>query len=211
MKTPPRTNFLQASLFACLLALGCSAARAQDSDKPMLLVASPALEGAYRQTTLVAVPIGGGHLGFILNRTTSIKLATLFPRHAPSAKFADPVRFGGPMRNDALFAVVRRNPGKQSLALFGGLFVTSDAAAIERILKRTPNDARYFSGFVAWMPRELDKEIADGLWYVAEPVADLVFRRDTSGMWQELVKRLADGQPQRGRRVIRTSWDPDRR
>lgn len=125
------------------------------------------MKAPHRQTTLVAVPIGGGHIGFILNRTTSIKLSALFPRHAP--KRADPVRFGGPERNDALFAVVRRNPGKQSLALFGGLFVTSDTGAIVRILKRTPNDARYFSGFVAWMPRELEKEIRDGLWQAGIP------------------------------------------
>ena len=209
MKALHWNNCLPVSLLACVLALGSVAARAQDPGKPLMLVASPALQGPYAQTTLVAAPIGGGHIGFILNRTTGIKLSALFPGRAPSAKLTDPVWFGGPMRNDALFAVVRRNPGKQSLALFGGLFVTSEAAAIERILRRTPNDARYFSGFVAWLPRELEKEIGDGLWYVAEPVADLVFRRDTSGMWEELVKQLGNGNaPQRGRRVIRTSWDP---
>lgn len=209
MNAPHWTDRVATSLLACVLALGCAAASAEDVDKPLLLVASPTLQGTYRQTTLVAVPIGGGHMGFILNRTTSIKLSALFPRHAP--KLADPVRFGGPMRNDALFAVMRRNPGRQSLALFGGLFVTSDAAVIERTLKRTPNDARYFSGFVAWLPRELEKEIRDGLWYVAEPAADLVFRRDTGGMWEELAKRLGNGNaPRPSGRVVRTTWDPGR-
>lgn len=136
-----------------------------------------------------------------------MKLSTLLPGHASSAKVADPVGFGGPIMYDALFAVVRRNPGRQSFTLLNGLFVTSEAAAIERILRRTPNDARYFAGFVGWKPGELEKEIAEGLWYVTEPAADLVFRRETSGMWEELVKRLGSGNaPPGGRRGIRTSF-----
>ena len=196
-------DLLNASFSACLLALGCTA-RADDLDKPLLLVASPMLQGTYRHTTLVAVQIGGGHVGFILNRATGIKLSTLFPGDARAAKVTDPVYFGGPQMNDALFAVARRNPGKQSFPLFNGLFVTSETAAIERLIRRTPNEARYFAGFVAWAPRELSIEIERGLWHVAEPAADLVFRRDTSGLWEELVTRLGNGQAPRRGPVIRT-------
>jgi putative transcriptional regulator len=208
MKAPIWKNYLNTSLFACLLAIGCSAARAQDVSKTLLLVASPTLQGPYRQTTLVAVPAGGRHFGFILNRATDVKLSTLFPGHAPSAKVADPVYFGGPEMNDALFAVVPRNPGEQSLQLFGDLFVTNRAAAIDRIIEQTPNDARYFAGFVGWMPGELENEIAGGLWYVTEPDAGHVFRNDTSGMWDELVNRLRNGHPtQRGRGLIETKLE----
>jgi len=148
------------------------------------------------------VPVGERHAGFILNRTTGIKLSTFFPSDARAAKVADPVYFGGPLMNDALFAVARRNLGKQSFTLFSGLFVTSEAAAIDRIIRKTPNDARYFAGFVGWAHGELETEVARGLWYVTEPVADLVFRRDTSGMWEELVARLGNGHaPRRGRVV----------
>ena len=109
--------------------------------------------------------------------------------------------------NDALFAVARGNPGKQSFALFSGLFVTSEAAAIDRIIRKTPNDARYFAGFVGWAPGELEIEIARGLWYVTVPVADLVFRRDTSGMWEELVARLGNGHAPRRGRVVQTKFE----
>jgi len=85
MKAPHWKKCLATSLLAGLLALGCAAARAQDTGKPLLLVASPALQGPYRQTTLVAAPIGERHVGFILNRTTGMKLSTFFPGHAPSA------------------------------------------------------------------------------------------------------------------------------
>jgi len=86
MKAPHWKNFLSTSFFACLFALGCSAVRADDFGKPLLLVATPTLQGPYRQTTLVAVSVGESHAGFILNRTTGIKLSTLFPSDARAAK-----------------------------------------------------------------------------------------------------------------------------
>ena len=42
-------------------------------------VTSPALQGLYRQSAVFAVPAGDRHLGFIVNRATDVKLATLFP------------------------------------------------------------------------------------------------------------------------------------
>ena len=190
MNAPVWRNWFKASFFAVVLAIGCFPAYAQDASQARLLVASPTLQGPYRQTTLIAVPAGGRYFGFILNRATELKLSALFPNHPPSAKVADPVYFGGPVMREALFAVVPRNPGEQALPLFGQLFVTNQAAAIDKIIEQTPNDARYFAGLVVWESGELESEIANGIWYVTEPDAGLVFSRDTGGMWQELVKRL---------------------
>jgi putative transcriptional regulator len=184
---------------AGVLALACAAgsflAHAQEVSKPVLLVASPGLKGQFGQTTLVAVPVGERHFGLILNRVTGVKLSTLFPGHAPSEKVAEPVYFGGPVMNEAVLAVLRRNPGKAALPLFGDLFVTVSAEAIDRIIEETPNEARYFVGFVGWQAGELAAEIERGVWYVADPDAGLVFRQDTSGMWEELVARYGKSRP----------------
>jgi putative transcriptional regulator len=186
-----------AYLLAFLLAAGLAQAQ---TAKPLLLVASPALEGLYSRTTLVVVPAGEAHLGFIVNRATDVKLAALFPQHAPSAKVADPVYFGGPEMTNAVFAVVRRDSGAGGVRLFGDLLVVSAADAVDRVIEEMPNDARYFAGFVGWQPGELAKEIEAGYWHVAEPDAALFFRRDTARLWDELIERLGNGHgPQRGR------------
>lgn len=186
-------------LVTCLLVLASGVAHAQEPAKSLLLVASPALRGVYSQTAVVAMPIGDRHLGFILNRATPVKLATLFPKHAPSAKVLEPVYFGGPVMKQAIFAVVPRNPGPQGLRLFGELFVVSQSDIVDRIIEQTPNEARYFAGFVAWQPGELAGEIDRGWWYVTDPEPALFFRQDTSGLWEELVTRLGNGHPpQRG-------------
>jgi len=48
--------------------------------------------------------VGDEHLGFIVKRATEVRLATLFPRHAASAKVVDPVYFGEPEMAEAVLA-----------------------------------------------------------------------------------------------------------
>lgn len=178
------------ALFGALLLAAACAVQAQDLDRPQLLVATPDLQGPYSHTTLLVVPLRGQHFGLILNRATDVKLATLFPEHAPSAKVADPVFLGGPQQTNQIFAVVPRNPGEPSMRLFGDVFLTAQTRMVDSIIEQTPNDARYFAGFVGWVPGELAAEIAAGWWYVADPDAALVFSKDTEAMWESLVKRL---------------------
>lgn len=177
-------------LVGIALMLGPGVAQAQDLAKPLLLVAKPELKGPYNHTALLVVPVDGRHIGFILNRATEVKLGALFPDHAPSAKVADPVYFGGPERVNAIFAIVARNPGAPSVRLFGDLHVTAQAEVVDRIIEQTPNDARYFAGFVGWRPGELAAELESGFWYTAEPEAALVFSDDTGAMWESLIRRL---------------------
>jgi putative transcriptional regulator len=185
------------ALAAGLLLSG--AAPAEDLGKPRLLVASPAMQGFYRHTALVVVPKRGQFVGFILNRATDIKIASAFPDHAPSAKVAEPINFGGPEEAHQVYAVVRRNPGNPSKNIFGDLYVTQGSQAVDRIIEETPNDARYFAGYVAWEAGELEKEIAAGLWYVTDADAAVVMRKDTNALWEDLVKRFGNGHaPQKG-------------
>jgi putative transcriptional regulator len=172
------------------LAIAAAAAQAQTTGKPLMLVASPALQGLYSRTTLIAIPAGERHVGFIVNRPTKLSLATLFPSHAPSAKVVDPVHFGGPEMADALFAVVRRNPGADAVPLFGGLYLVASAEAVDRVIEQTPADARFFAGFVGWQPGELEKEIDAGYWHVMDPDSALFFRPDTTRLWEDLIERL---------------------
>jgi putative transcriptional regulator len=175
--------------------LASAAALAEDLERPLLLVASPTLQGAYSRTALLVFPMRGQHAGFILNRSTDVKLASVFPEHPPSAKVADPIYFGGPEMMDSLFALVRNDPGAGAIRVLGDLFVTAEADCLDRIIEQTPNDARYYAGFVGWKPGELEKEIASGYWYVEPFDPAQAFRKDPGAMWDELVERLGNGHP----------------
>jgi putative transcriptional regulator len=192
------TRSIIAVLAGILLFLAAFATGAQNIDKPMLLVAAPTLNGPYNHTAVIVIPIRDRHVGFILNRATEMTMGKLFPQHEPSAKVADPVYFGGPVGADALFALVKGDPGQPSIHLFGDIYATNASKHVDRIIETTPNDARYMVGFVGWQPDELAKELKSGFWFVGEPDESLVFRKNPTEMWDELVKRYGRLRPAAG-------------
>jgi putative transcriptional regulator len=179
--------------FVFVLLLGWSALlRAADLASPMILVADPQLgDGIFSRTVLVVTPLGGDqHLGFIVNRPTTIALGKLFPDDAPSQKVLDPVYLGGPVDAQVIFALVRRteNPGGSALQMLPGLFAAFDAPTVDRIIQSDPAHARFFAGLVVWRAGELRSEIEQGAWYTMAPDADLAMRTP-QGLWEELVER----------------------
>jgi putative transcriptional regulator len=164
-----------------------------DGDDAMILIAHPQFRDLeYRQTVLVAAPApSGGHVGVILNRPTRRSLGSLFPEHEPSKRVADPVYYGGPFSRGALVALVRSDnaPGTGSVLLMKNLYLAFRANTIDHVIETTPNEARYFVGYVGWRPGELKGEIDRGLWSVTGADLDLVFRKDTDGLWEELLQQ----------------------
>src|SRR4051794_38320170 len=179
--------------FAAVVALFCSGfARAQSQEEAILLVAHPAFRDLeYRQTVVLAAPApNGGHVGVILNRPTKRSLGSLFPEHEPSKKVAEPVFYGGPFSRGALVALVRADstPGAGTVPLMKNLYLAFRANTIDHVIETTPNEARYFVGYVGWRPGELKSEIDRGLWTVQNADLDTVFRKDTEGLWEELLQ-----------------------
>jgi putative transcriptional regulator len=179
------------SLLASLIATPFAGAQGQDD--ALILIAHPAFRDLeYRQTVLVAAPApNGGHVGVILNRPTRRSLGSLFPEHEPSKKVADPVYYGGPFSRGALVALVRADhtPGSGSVLLMKNLYLAFRANTIDQVIEATPNEARYFVGYVGWRPGELRGEIDRGLWSVANADLEVIFRKDTEGLWEELLQQ----------------------
>jgi putative transcriptional regulator len=169
-----------------------AAALAQDDDA-MLLVANPALRDIdYRQTVVLAAPgPSGGHIGVIVNRPTRRSLASLFPEHEPSKKVIDPVYYGGPVSRGALVALVKTDaaPGAGTVQMMKNLYLAFRVTTIDQVIETTPTDARYYVGYVGWLPGELQAEIDHGLWSILGADVDIVFRKDMDGLWEEMLQR----------------------
>jgi putative transcriptional regulator len=180
------------SLGMLLTALSFAActASAADLSQPMTLVATPRLASSeFNETVLFAAPLPNGmHIGFIVNRPSDVPLATAFPEHGPSRKVVDPVYFGGPIMPQMVVAVVRTpaQDAKTQLELMPGVVLVVDGEAIDRIIETTPNDARYFAGFIVWQPGELDDEIRAGAWEVDPADPSAVFSAHPEMLWKTL-------------------------
>ena len=179
-------------LAASLLLMLSAAAAAQSQDEAMLLIAHPAFRDLdYRQSVLIAAPApNGGHVGVILNRPTRRSLGSLFPEHEPSKQVVEPVYYGGPFSRGALVALVKADstPGAGTVLLMKNLYLAFRANTIDHVIETTPNEARYFVGYVGWRPGELKSEIDRGLWSVLNADVDTIFRKDTENLWEELLQ-----------------------
>jgi putative AlgH/UPF0301 family transcriptional regulator len=89
-------------------------------------------------------------------------------------------------------------PGTGSVPLMPNLYLAFRANTIDHVIETTPNEARYFVGYVGWRPGELKSEIDRGLWSVHGADLDTIFRKDTDGLWDELhqqSRRIRAGVP----------------
>jgi putative transcriptional regulator len=197
MKYRPISLFLAPRLLlgaamAAVLAWAAPAGAA-DLTKPQLLVAKRQLtDPFYRSTVLLVRPIGSDqHVGVILNRPTKMTLGQLFPEHGPSQKVPDPVYVGGPSNSAVLFAIVhsKASPGGKSLQMLPDVFMAFEGETVDKIIESGAPQARFLAGLVAWQPGELKEEIKRGAWYLIDADPALILRKQTDGMWEELVRR----------------------
>jgi putative AlgH/UPF0301 family transcriptional regulator len=170
-----------------------SPARAADVSDSIILVAKRHLQDKlYGSTILIARPIGGErHVGFIVNKPTQMTLGKLFPQHGPSRKVADPVFLGGPVSPEVIFALVqsRESPGGRSIRILDDLYLAIDSAIVDRVIEKQPSQARFLAGMVLWRPGELNEELRRGLWCKQDARADIILRKPTDTMWEDLVGR----------------------
>jgi putative transcriptional regulator len=166
-----------------VLLLWLTSAAAQDAPNGILLVAKPGLaDPNFRETVvLVTQAADASTVGVILNRPTS-------RRHEGSGA---PIHFGGPVMGEVLVALFRaeRAPEAAAFRVLKDVYLSMHPENIERLLAQRGAQYRLYAGFSGWAPGQLQNEMQRDGWYVLPAASDLLFRKDTKGMWHELVTK----------------------
>jgi len=169
----------------------------------ILLVAKPGLpDPRFAQTVVLVTRTPERQtLGVILNRPLPVRLAELVSEPELARNYAGPVFFGGPVLERTLVALFR-SPGEPPAPAFrvaDGVWLSIHPGNVERLLRGAgpgyPDEYRVYAGFSAWAPEQLESEIERDSWYVLPLSADVLFRADPAGLWEELLERA------RGRRA----------
>ncbi len=186
MKHPCRAALL------ALLALA-TAAFAQGSSKALFLIARPGMpDPNFRETVvLVTQEESAEATGVVLNRPTNRSLAEMLPgeRFKP---FKEPIFFGGPVAPQGLFAVFQADRfSGAAVRMLPGLYFAVVPDSIDALLNNPPPKIRFFSGYSGWAPGQLQAEFDRGDWLVVDADAETVFQKDTSRLWQDMVRRAS--------------------
>jgi len=179
--------------FAALLAIAAvvgGTARAADLSEPVILVASSQLDHTpLQQAVILATPLDdGGHIGFIINKPTGVKLQALFPDDRAAGKVKESVYLGGPAFLQAVFALTRTPPESAGTAvrLMPDLFAVMDSDAVDQIIATTSDDARFFVGAMVWEPGALEQEVRQSVWELRPAGAEVVLHANSPGLWKSL-------------------------
>jgi putative transcriptional regulator len=162
-------------------------AAAQPGERPnsVLLVAKPSLtDPNFRETVVLVTQTPEAQtVGVILNRPTDSKMSGYA------------VFFGGPVLRQSTVALFRSSapPESPAFPVLEGVYLTLHPQNIERLLARPGQRFRLYAGFSGWAPGQLEDELARDGWYVLPASEELLFRKDTSGMWSELLGKARGG------------------
>jgi putative transcriptional regulator len=169
----------------CALALYSIGAAAQQDLPPnsVLLVAKPGLNDPNfsRSVVLVTQAPDYSTLGVILNRPTSVRYQ------------GKPVWAGGPVMRQVVVAVFRSEqaPRSASFHVLKNVYLTMHPEIVDALIADDNARYRLYGGFSGWAPRQLESEFQRDGWYVMPADEEIIFREDTSKLWDELVARAA--------------------
>ena len=169
------------ALLAALIAFPVAAQH--EPPNGLLLVAKPGMpDPNFRETVvLVTQAADASTVGVILNRPSP-------RRHEETGEV---VYFGGPVMREVLVALYRpeRAPEAAAFHVVKGIYLTMHPRNIAALVAKRGQRYRLYAGFSGWSPGQLRSELARDDWYALAPSAELLFRPDTRGMWEELVKK----------------------
>ncbi|MDH4095691.1 MAG: YqgE/AlgH family protein [Betaproteobacteria bacterium] len=172
---------LRAAALALLVAAAPAAAQQEQPANGVLLVARPGMqdERFARSVVLVTQLEDGQTLGVILNKP------------APARHGGRPLWFGGPVLPHSVVALFAAGEPPQAPAfhVLKNVYLTMHPQTIDRLTAGEGGSYRLYSGFSAWMPRQLEAELESDAWYVLPAEEALLFRADMDGLWEELVAK----------------------
>lgn len=167
------------------------------------LVAAPSMRDEHFQRSVVFVckHDDEGALGIIVNnKVDDLPLALVYKQlgiEQISGPDADPeerpVLLGGPVQpSQGLVLHSADYKRDETLLIEGGMALTASLEILRDMAGgQGPKQAWLALGHSGWAPGQLDREMQDNAWLVAEGDADLVFDVDLDAKWQRALDRLS--------------------
>jgi putative transcriptional regulator len=156
-----------------------------------LLISEPfMMDPNFKRSVIILTEYSAdGAMGFILNHQGEFLLGDVLP----DVSYAEmPVYDGGPVAKNTLH-FIHRCPEKieGGIEIAEGVFWGGDfeqAKVLVSNYQLTENEIKFFAGYSGWTPQQLDEEIQQDSWIVAENFkAETLFSSDEQNLWKEVV------------------------
>ena len=158
-----------------------------------VLISDPALEEFYfhRAVVLLTEFNEEGTVGFVLNKPMELTLG----QAVSELSYVDmPVFLGGPVGKENMFYLHTLGtllPG--SFEIIPGLWFGGDYQELKSLFLegRVPeNSIRFFIGYSGWSPGQLEEELEEKAWIVAQARREWCFEAKPENLWRNILKSM---------------------
>lgn len=161
--------------------------------KGKVLISEPFLGDQYFKRSVVLLTEHGkeGTVGFVLNKPVDIKVKDVI-KGFPDIETV--VSMGGPVGTDTihyLHTLGEIIPG--SVHVFEDLYWGGNFETVMDMLETgliSDQKIRFFVGYSGWAPEQLDREISENSWVIAQIPPIKVMENRSSGSWKEALVQL---------------------
>ncbi len=161
--------------------------------KGKVLISEPFLGDQYFKRSVVLLTEHGkeGTVGFVLNKPVNIKVKDVI-KGFPDIETV--VSMGGPVGTDTihyLHTLGEIIPG--SVHVFEDLYWGGNFETVKDMLETgliNDQKIRFFVGYSGWAPKQLDREISENSWVIAQIPPIKVMENRSSGSWKEALEQL---------------------
>lgn len=154
--------------------------------KGKVLIASEELQDPNfaRTVVLIVQHDENGAMGLIINRALETTVAEAWTQVSiVPYDNADPLYHGGPCEGPLI--VLHRDAAKGQVEVTDGIWLSSDADAVKALVDDVTLPVKFFVGYAGWTGMQLETELSEGAWQVAEIDSSLLMSTP-QGLWEEL-------------------------
>jgi putative transcriptional regulator len=193
--TISRENYVRAMRVYAQPAPGFGAAEKELAQGKFLVADRRLNDPNFRETVILLIRYGpGGAMGLVINRPLEIKLSAVFPDANELEQSQENLYLGGPVEPGGILLLVRSaQPPQDAMALFDDVYLSSNKAVLQRLIKKPAKDERFrlYTGYAGWAARQLESECNRGDWHVLQADVETLFDRSASEIWPDLIQRAS--------------------
>jgi len=163
--------------------------------KGRILIAEPFLNDAYFKRSVVLLTEHGeeGTVGFVLNKPVDLSVSDVlegFPDIDAN------ISIGGPVQTNTIhYLHTLGNEIPNSVRVLKGIYWGGDLNRIKEMIlgkQIMPDQIRFFIGYSGWRPKQLEGELEQRAWAVADIDPETVMKFMLEKEWQHTLERLGE-------------------
>ncbi|MGB9745371.1 MAG: YqgE/AlgH family protein [Bacteroidales bacterium] len=163
--------------------------------KGRILIAEPFLNDNYFKRSVVLLTEHGkeGTVGFVLNKPIDIAVPDIIEGF-PSIDAS--VSIGGPVQTNTVHYIhTLGDLIPNSIPVLEGIYWGGDFDVLKELVLTgacTGSQIRFFVGYSGWKPKQLEGELEQNAWVVADIKPEMVMKYTSESVWKNTLEKLGE-------------------